>query len=90
VAGVLLRRLQRGEALGMPRSRAMPTIGKRCFELRIDDGATHRTWRIVYRLDPDAVVILEVFAKTTQQTPQTVIDTCRRRLALYKQADNKE
>ena len=27
------------------------------------------TWRIVYRLDPNAVVILEVFAKKTAQTP---------------------
>jgi hypothetical protein len=36
-AGFLLRRLQRGEKLGLPQSRPMPTIGARCHELRIVD-----------------------------------------------------
>ena len=40
-------------------------------------------WRIVYRLDPDAVVILEVFSKKTQQTPKAVIDACRDRISRY-------
>ena len=51
-AGVLLRRLQRGENLTLP-------------------------------LDEDALVILEVFARKTPQTPQAVIDACRRRLRQY-------
>jgi len=80
-AGVLLRRLQRGEKLPLPHSRPMPTIGKACHELRIQD--VNRTWRIVYHLESDVVVILEVFAKTTQQTPKTVIDTCKSRLRAY-------
>jgi phage-related protein len=80
-AGLLLRRLQRGEKLGMPQSRPMPAIGPRCHELRInDEGAT---WRIVYRIDPDAVVILEVFSKKTSQTPKPVIGNCKRRLKDY-------
>jgi phage-related protein len=80
-AGLLLRRLQRGEKLGMPQSRPMPTIGPRCHELRInDEGAT---WRIVYRNDPDAVVILEVFSKKTAQTPKPVIDNSKRRMKVY-------
>lgn len=44
------------------------------------------TWRIIYRLDADAIVILEVFAKKTQVTPRHVIDECRRRLRLYDAA----
>lgn len=80
-AGVLLRRLQQGERLTMPASRPMPDIGARCHELRIIDVNT--TWRIVYRLDKDAVVLVEVFAKTTRQTPRHVIDTCRERLKRY-------
>ncbi len=32
-AGVLLRRLQRGEAIALPHSRPMPDIGKACHEL---------------------------------------------------------
>ena len=80
-AGVLLRRLQRGERLRLPHSRPMPTVGRRCHELRIGDA--NATWRIVYRLDADAVVIADVFQKKTQQTPAHVIRDCRRRLGLY-------
>lgn len=80
-AGVLLRRLQRGELLGLPHSRPMPSIGRRCHELRIPDERV--TWRIVYRLDADAIVVGEVFAKKTSQTPGHVIDACRRRFRQY-------
>lgn len=83
-AGYLLRQLQQGQALSMPHSRPMPTIGARCHELRIVDGGT--TWRIVYRVDPDAVVIAEVFAKKTAQTPAAVVIACRRRLKDYDDA----
>ena len=80
-AGVLLRLLQQGETLGLPHSRPMPSIGPRCHELRIRDvGAA---WRIVYRLDEDAVVLVEVFSKKTEATPQNVIKACRRRLRVY-------
>src|SRR2546428_13523696 len=71
-AGYLLRLLQRGEALGLPHSRSMPAIGPRCHELRINDAVA--TFRIMYRADPDAVVILEAFSKTTRQTPKTVLE----------------
>jgi phage-related protein len=86
-AGLLLRRLQRGERLGMPQSRPMPVIGARCHELRIVD--VDLTWRVVYRLDSDAVVICEVFSKKTQATPKSVIESCRRRLVAYDAAVGK-
>jgi phage-related protein len=54
-AGYLLRRLQEGETLLMPASRPMPIIGRRCHELRITD--EDRDYRIVYRLDTDAIII---------------------------------
>lgn len=82
-AGALLRQLQRGVRLSLPHSRAMPSIGARCHELRIVD--VDRTWRVVYRIDSDAVVIVDVFPKTTQQTPVRVIADCKRRLKLYDQ-----
>lgn len=81
-AGYLLRRLQRGDSLGMPQSRLMPTIGARCHELRIVD--EDNTWRIIYRIDSDAIVIVEVFAKKTQTTPPMTIRTCKERLKEYK------
>jgi phage-related protein len=83
-AGILLRRLQQGEALGMPHARPMPAIGARCHELRIRD--ENHTWRIIYRLDPDAVIIGDVFAKTTRTTPAAVIANCKRRFRAYEEA----
>lgn len=87
-AGWLLRRLQAGETLGMPHSRPMPTIGVRCHELRVVDAG--KTWRVVYRIDADAIVIADVFQKTTAQTPARVIGDCRRRLRLYDAATRGE
>lgn len=81
-AGYLLRRLQSGEMLAMPHSRPMPSIGPRCHELRIHDEKV--TWRIIYRSDDDAIIILEVFEKRTKQTPQPVIDACKQRLRDYE------
>jgi phage-related protein len=83
-AGFLLRRLQRGDSIGMPASRPMPSIGARCHELRINDSSGN--WRLVYRIDSDAIVIVEVFSKKTQATPKTVVDVCRRRLKEYDHA----
>ena len=83
-AGFLLRRLQRGEILGLPQSRPMPTIGRGCHELRIVD--QNVTWRIVYLVDTDAVVILEVFSKKTRATPTRVMETCKARIKRYREA----
>jgi phage-related protein len=80
-AGCLLRRLQRGEFIAMPASRPMPDIGKRCHELRIRDARAD--WRIIYRLDDDAIVIADAFRKTTRTTPPSVIRNCAKRLAVY-------
>jgi len=80
-AGHLLRLVQLGHRIGMPHSRPMPTIGRRCHELRIKD--RDHEWRIVYRMDSDAVVIAEVFRKTTRVTPSGVVEDCRRRLRMY-------
>jgi len=79
--GMLLRDIQDGVLLSLPQSRPMPGIGKRCHELRVID--ENKTWRLVYRLEPDAIVILDVFEKKTNQTPLQVINACKRRLSLY-------
>ena len=80
-AGYLLRLLQKGQVLGMPQSRPMPALGPRCAELRVRDVGAD--WRIVYRVDTDAVVILEVFSKKTRATPKSVIEACIGRLKEY-------
>jgi len=81
-AGYLLRALQRGEKLSLPQSRPMPSIGARCHELRIVD--ENLNWRIVYRIEPDAIVILEVFEKKTNRTPKPVTDLCKKRIKEYE------
>ena len=55
-AGFLLRQLQQGENLSMPQSRPMPSIGANCHELRVRD--VEQNWRIIYRIDDDAILIL--------------------------------
>lgn len=80
-AGFLLRRLQQGELLGLPESRPLPTIGAGCHELRIGD--RNQTWRIVYHVAQDAIVVLDVFSKKTAATPRSVLASCRRRLHAY-------
>lgn len=83
-AGFLLRCLQQGEALGLPHSRPMPSIGARCHELRVRDAG--HNWRVVYRVDSDAIVIVDVFDKKTQRTRPELISRCRRRLRAYDEA----
>ena len=69
--------------LFLPHSRPMPSIGSNCHELRIVD--REQTWRIIYRIDPDAIVIAEVFSKKTRKTPSDVIERCKGRLRRYDQ-----
>jgi Phage-related protein len=80
-AGVFLRRLQQGENLEMPHSRPMPGIGNNCHELRIPDSPNN--WRIIYRIDRDAILIVDIFPKTTTTTPIMVIKTSKNRLNQY-------
>jgi phage-related protein len=61
----------------------MPRIRPRCHELRVNDSTGN--WRLMYRIDGDAIVIAEVFSKKTQATPSAVIERCRKR---FKEYDN--
>jgi phage-related protein len=80
-AGLLLRRLQRGEELGMPHSRGMTSIGAGCHELRIADD--RRSWRIIYHVAEEAIVLLHVFEKKSRKTPSRIIEVCQRRLRAF-------
>ena len=83
-AGFLLRRLQMGETLGLPSSRPLPLIGERVHELRIND--SNQTWRLVYKIFPDAIVIAAVLSKKSQALPKPIIDVCIRRFKEYENA----
>lgn len=80
-AGFLVGRLQDGATLGMPHARPMPSIGPRCLELRIVDETV--TWRVMCRVDADAIVVIRSFSKKTEKTPQSEIRLCKQRLAAY-------
>lgn len=59
----------------------MPAVGARCHELRVID--EDATWRILYYLADDAIVILEIFSKKTRTTPKQVLDSAKARLKKY-------
>lgn len=80
-AGKLLDQLQQRKLLRLPQSRPMPSIGPRCHELRIVD--EDKSWRIVYRIDADAILVADVFRKTTVATPGHIVRSCKRRLRHY-------
>jgi phage-related protein len=82
-AGYFLRQLQKGEVLSLPHSRPMPSIGSRVHELRIGD--RDKIWRIIYRIDEDAIIVVEIFAKKTKKTPEKVIEVAQQRLRTYDQ-----
>jgi phage-related protein len=83
-AGILARylrladlMLEFGPNLGMPHTRAM---GDRLFELRVkgQEGIA----RVFYcTLVGERIVMLHCFVKKTQKTPNTELETARRRLA---------
>ncbi len=83
-AGMLLRLLQQGESLGMPHAEAVSEVGPRCGALRVRDA--EQNWRIMYRIDVDAILILDVYSKKTRRIPGEVIGRCRERLKRYDEA----
>jgi phage-related protein len=87
-AGYLLKQLQAGHSLSLPHSRPMPSIGARCHELRIQDRT--KTWRIIYRIDTDAIIIVDVFAKIAQTTPKPAILASQQRLRLFDKISEGE
>lgn len=68
----------------MPYSRPMPSIGPRCHELRVTDKKV--VWRLIDRIDDDAIALVEVFKKKTAKTPKPIIDVCKSRLKDYDDA----
>jgi len=79
--GFLVRKLQQGMTLEMPNSRPMPSIGRRCHELRVND--ENQTWRVIYRTDSDAVLVAALFSKKTSKTPKQIVDQAKRLLTQY-------
>ena len=89
-AGFHLREIQQGIALSMPVSRPMPQIQHGCHELRIKDNEKRVDWRVIYYIDEIVVLVLGVFEKKSNQTPENEKDACRNTLRLYLDARRGE
>lgn len=63
----------------------MPSIGAHCHELRIRD--ENKIWRLFYRIDADAIVVILWTEKKTNKTPDEILDLCRQRLKSYDAED---
>lgn len=77
--GELLFDLQRGENIGMPAARPMPTIAVGAYELRVKDA--DGSYRVFYYLkSAEGILVFHAFAKKSQTTPQSEIETAKKRL----------
>jgi phage-related protein len=77
--GGVLTRLQKGESIGMPDVRSMPTVGKGAAEIRIgDDSGIYRLFFIVWK--SSSILVFHGFKKTSQATPQSEIESGKIRL----------
>jgi phage-related protein len=68
----------------MPHVERLPDVGPRCGALRVRD-AEHN-WRIMYRVDSDAILVLAVYSKKTRKIPDAVIQRCQQRMKHYDAA----
>jgi len=82
--GYYLRLVQQGVIPGMPHSRSMKNIGRACSELRVRDAGVN--WRLVYRVDQDAIVVVGLFVKMSRAATDRIIEVCRKRLSQYDAA----
>ena len=65
----------------MPQAEPLTGVGPRCGALRVR-GVEHN-WRIMYRVDTDAILVLEVYSKKSRKIPDEVIERCKQRLKQY-------
>ena len=83
-AGELLGDLQEGRMPVFPHARPLPDVGKGCLELRVRDGDLF--WRVLCRVDDDAVIVGGVFPKKTAKLPRQEKESFLRRLAAWDNA----
>lgn len=80
--GSILTLLQKGENVGMPDVRAMPSVGKGVAEIRVSDASgVYRAFFVVWTRT--GILVFHGFKKKTQGTPKNEIDTGKRRLKVF-------
>lgn len=83
-AGWLIRQLQQGET-NLPESKKVKTTS--FFRIRFEDDEKNTSWRIYYRVDEDAVIVIDICAKNTQQIPKHVMARLIKRLKAYDEGN---
>jgi len=80
--GAVLTQLQFGETVGMPDVRPMPSIAKGASEIRLKDQSG--IYRVFFIIETEiGILVFHGFKKKTQQTPQSEIDTGKKRLKKF-------
>lgn len=79
--------LQKGNRIGMPQSRPMPSVALGVEELRIRDRSG--SFRVFYfKKSRAGILVLHAFAKKSQKTPPYEIETARTRLKEMQDEEN--
>jgi len=77
--GKVILELQNGVSIGMPLSKAMPSIARGVHEIRLKD--KDGIYRVFYFTKvKDKILIFHAFQKKTQKTPKKDIDLAKKRL----------
>ncbi len=80
--GSVLTLLQKGENVGMPDVRPMPSVGKGVAEIRVSDGSG--TYRAFFAVRTEyGVLVFHAFKKKAQATPSKEIETAKQRLKTF-------
>jgi len=86
--GVVLRRLQRGDAIGLPHVRPMPVLGARCAEirnLRCDRNMAHPV-----SPGPGCSCHRRGVCEKDASNPKSILDTAKDRFRQYDRAIRRE
>lgn len=85
--GSVLTQLQKGQIVGTPNSKAIPSAGKGVSEIRIKDASG--SYRVFYLVQTNkGVLVFHAFKKKTQKTPKKEIETALTGLVLATQKDS--
>lgn len=80
--GSTLTRLQKGESIGMPDVRPMPSVGRQVSEIRIFESSG--SYRAFFALQTKfGILLFHAFQKKSGKTPAREIKTARQRLDAF-------
>ncbi len=80
--GSVLTRLQSGELIGMPDVRPMPSLAKGAAEIRLKD--QNGIYRAFFMIETElGILVFHGFKKKTRATPQSEIETGKKRLKIF-------